>query len=253
MNDLKIDPEYFGKLMQGEALACCLYCGEETPIDPETQLPAVICQDCESRTQANNERIRRAAADKAIADKLQWFLDKIPDSYRETDEAQLSEEQRELLAGWDPLGRHGVTLCGPSQTRKTRTGVLLLRKAFLAGQKIEFHQAGDLRRQVNHLARDGKETRLLNPLAEVPILLIDDFGNNAFTDTTVEFFLSLFERRTNRRLPTIVTLQYPGEELKERMENQRAATAIARRIGSEFGWMLNTSSSMHRITRPRTL
>lgn len=219
----------------------CAYCGE--PAD-------LVCDDCDRAADEKNAKIIASLAAEKESRRTAWFKEQIPDNYREPDDLLTPRWAREMEAAWNVQDRYGVTFQGPSQTHKTRTGIRLLGKAYLAGVKFEFHQAGELRREFNRLARDGKDAEFLKELCAVPVLMIDDLGNQAFTEASEEFFLALLEGRSNRRLKTIVTTQFPSDEFIAKTSNRRIGIAIARRIGPEFNWIVNTAPNPASINPP---
>lgn len=220
-------------VLSGAKRTHCLYCGE--------QGHEMVCDACDEKNMAANETLRIRAISEREGERLGHFSKKIPEEYRMTDEILRPEWSREVVNRWDESGRHGITFIGDSGSFKTRTAVKILEKAFTAGQVIEYHQAGDLRRKINALAREGKDSELLEDLGSVPILAIDDLGNQAWTDASEEFFLALMELRQGHRLKTIVTTQYPGKEFVLKLNSKRIATAIGRRIGLEFNWIVRTN------------
>ena len=218
----------------------CIYCGD--PAD-------MVCDDCEARAQRNNAEIAERLATEAEATRLAQFADKVPEDYLGTDPARLPRWSGEIVNAWNPTDRYGVTLVGPANAGKTRTAVLLLQKAFLRKLPVRFEHAGNLRRFINRMAREGDDHKAIAELAEAPILVIDDIGNQAWTETSEEFYLALLEARTNKRRPTICTTQYPADELIGKASNRRMGTAIARRIGPDYAWIVN--SDLGDITPPR--
>ncbi len=217
----------------------CFYCGD--PAD-------LVCDHCD----AEAERKNRSAIIQEERDRETrrsgWFAEKVPELYRTADDLLVPNWAKEITAAWNIKDRYGVTIQGSSSTWKTRAGVRLLEKAFIAGQQIEFRQAGDLRREINRLAREGNDSAMLRELCQVPVLLIDDIGNQAFTETAEEFMLALFEGRVARNLRTIVTTQFPSDEFLAKFSNRRIGVAISRRIGPEQNWIVNSTTGT--ITAP---
>lgn len=218
----------------------CIYCGE--PAD-------MVCDDCEARAHANNAALAMRHEADAQEARQAAFNQRIPDDYQGTDPDRLPNWSRQIVDLWNPLDRYGVTLVGPAESGKTRTAVLLLQKAFLRKNPVRFEHAGNLRRFINRMARDGDDHKAIAELAAEPFLAIDDIGNNAWTETAEEFYLLLLETRTNKRRPTICTSQFPADEFIGKASNRRVGTAIARRIGPEYAWIVNVETG--HITSPR--
>lgn len=206
----------------------CVYCG-----DPTDEL---VCDHCDSRIRREREAAEQREREQHEAQRESWFWNRMPDHYRETERSRMPQWALDLEAAWNPQDRYGATIHAPSDHHKTRAGILLLRKAYLAGRRVEYHQTGDLRRRVNRLAREGRDADLLETLQAVDVLMLDDFGNQAWTATIEEFWLALLERRAGNR-PTIVTSQFPAADLMQQMTNSRVAMAIARRLGPQYAWI----------------
>lgn len=208
----------------------CIYCGDPAEM---------VCEHCEAEAERRNRELaKKEQADQAQA-RRGWFQDKIPEPYRDPDPARFPGWSVEAVRGFCPGNQRGITLQGPSDTFKTRTGVAMLEKAFVAGHGIDFRHAGDLRREINRAAREASDEALLRSLAKIPCLMIDDFGNQAFTETTEEFFLALLEKRHGVN-QTIITTQYPSEEFIAKASTRRIGVAIARRIGPDFNTIIQT-------------
>jgi hypothetical protein len=225
----------------------CFYCGD--PAD-------MVCPDCEAKIERKNRETIAKETRQRETQRLSWFAGKIPEIYRTGDDLLTPRWSRELTSVWNPQDRAGVTFQGPSNTWKTRGATKLLEKAFLAGRVVDFRQAGDLRREINRLARAGNENQndstMLRELIASPVLLLDDLGNQAFTEAAEEFMLSLIEGRVGKNLPTLVTTQFPSDEFIAKFSNRRIATAIARRIGPEHNWMVNTATGAINQPTPPT-
>lgn len=221
----------------------CVYCGEPAEL---------VCDDCEAAIAKRNQEIERKRRASKEAERSNWFRDKIPENYRDPDPVLIPQWSRKAVEGWEPAGKAGVTIIGPSDTYKTRTGIALLERAYVAGFQVELRQAGDLRREVNRAAREGEDEKLLRELAKIPVLMIDDIGNQAFTETFEEFLLALIERRTGAGLPTIATTQYPGEEFVAKATNRRIGIAIARRLGPDFSTIIRTDKTKPATIQPHT-
>lgn len=226
---------------QGANFSKCVYCGD--PAD-------LVCDHCDAEAERKNRAAISAMEREKETRRAGWFAEKVPELYRTTDDLLVPRWAREIAAAWNPQDRYGITILGASNTWKTRAATRVLEKAFLAGKQIEFRQAGDLRREINRLAREGNDSAMLKELCLTPVLLVDDIGNQAFTETAEEFMLALFEGRTARNLPTLVTTQFPSDEFLSKFSNRRIGTAIARRIGPEHNWIVNTANGS--ITPPTT-
>lgn len=217
----------------------CTYCGEPAEL---------VCDTCEAEIARKNARIQAEQKEARRRRRTEWFNSKIDPAFQIRDELLTPRWALDLADRWDSAGRHGVTFVGPSNTWKTRGGILLLEKAFVAGRRFEIIQAGDLRRTVNQAAKQGNDSAVLADLIEVEILMVDDLGNQAPTETSDEFLLTLFDKRAAKQRPTIITTQYPADEFVARSSTQRIGTSIARRIGPDFNWVVRSADGT--ITPP---
>jgi DNA replication protein DnaC len=119
---------------------------------------------------------------------------------------------------FDPSRGRGLLVHGKSDTCKTRIIWRLLRQLSEAGREWLFVEAIDLLDNI--------------PLAAftVPILVIDDLGNDVLTPAKEVRLLKLLRTRCNWHRPVIITTQFVGESLEKRFVETATAQAIIRRL-----------------------
>jgi DNA replication protein DnaC len=210
----------------------CVYCGE--PAD-------LVCDDCEARNERENakrELMEAAAKERRRA----ADFDERVGAYADTVLARLpSPALRAAVELFNPATSPNQTIIGPSRTGKTRAAVLMIRAAYQAGQTFQIRQAGEMRRDIMALAREGKDGPTFQRLATTQNLLIDDFGNTTVTRSAEEMWLALLEARSIRKRRTFVTSQYEGPELRASFTTAQMADAIMARIGREYATITKTS------------
>jgi len=68
----------------------------------------------------------------------------------------------------------------------------------------------------------------VNCLATVDVLFFDDFGKMKFTERVESELFAVIEKRTANCLPLILTTNFTGETLEERMTLDRGVPLVRR-------------------------
>ena len=123
------------------------------------------------------------------------------------------------VLGWQ-YGPRGLLLAGPTGGGKTRSLWALLRRlACDEGRDFSFWNAQDLAAEITANVRFGvDEARaFIGCLAKVPVLVIDDLGQEATTagqeDRVRSWLFRLFDRRVELGLPLLVSTNATAEQL----------------------------------------
>lgn len=222
----------------------CHHC--QTPVEFDDDLaeyiattfnnPAVSCDPCSERLIIESKQRREA---ERLAARVTMAADFIPHSYRDTREEMISKRHRDALAHAFDSGigavLHGQSGCGKSWTAyrmiSTRISDGIFRDAeALTGSQISrlvLDSFGD------RSSQQDAARALIERVKRVDCLLLDDLDKFRPNSTGVEFLFDLFETRTARSLPIVVTTQATGDVLESLLTDNRQSTApaaIVRRI-----------------------
>lgn len=120
---------------------------------------------------------------------------------------------------FDPETTTGLMLMGPVGTGKTFLVSAILRHLILVrrvrGRFVDFfHLLSDLKRG---FSAGRSESALIDPLASVPVLVIDELGKGreekSKQDWELQVLDQIISRRYNAKLPTLITSNYIPSEL----------------------------------------
>jgi len=134
-----------------------------------------------------------------------------------------------------PESRNGLLFLGPCGVGKTHLAVAILQEILVRkGLPVLFVDLNDLYREIRSSYEPGAgetEYGILAPVAEAPLMLIDELGCVAspWAQDTLHYLVS---RRYNAQLPTLLTSNYPdrakkGEESLEDRIGTRTRSRLA--------------------------
>lgn len=128
-------------------------------------------------------------------------------------------------------GEEGFLLHGKVGTGKTHLLAAIVRRLTLekgiACRFVEFtHLLGDIREQFD---QGRSEAAVLEPLAEVPVLAVDELGKGQNTEWQLSIIDQIISKRYNRDLTTLFTTNYPltGEHRDARGSSRSGMPAKA--------------------------
>ena len=146
--------------------------------------------------QALDWRIRRAGLPEL------WTLESFP--YKK--QPGVNRRQIRALAELDFIPRaENIVLIGPTGTGKTGLASGLLLKALQNGYRGQFIRAQDLFDDMYASLADRSSRKLINQLARLDLLLIDEMGYLNLKPEQSNIFFKLMEERYNRRATLITT------------------------------------------------
>jgi DNA replication protein DnaC len=125
--------------------------------------------------------------------------------------------------------RLNVLMTGPTGVGKSFIAEALGHKACLEGFKVRAYRATRLFEELAVSRGDGRYARLMDQLAKIHLIIIDDWGLSKLGESEQKDFLELLEDRHNRH-STIVASQMPHEHWHELMTNPTLADAILDRL-----------------------
>lgn len=177
--------------------------------------------ECKEITRRNDESMKRW---NAIC----------PPLYRETDierikkDSGITEEKLNIIRNWE-FNPTGIILHGVTGRGKTRLMYMLLKKYHNEGYVIKSKLVNQFAIECITAFTTGEAEEWIKQYYRADILFLDDFGNQKFTDRMEDSLFSIIETRNANMLPTMVTSNYTGETLKEKISGDRA-DAILRRL-----------------------
>jgi DNA replication protein DnaC len=122
-----------------------------------------------------------------------------------------------------------IVFCGETGRGKTGLACGLLLKALENGYRCQFIKAQDLFDEMYASLADRSTRKLLQRLAGLDILLIDEFGYLNLKPEQSNIFFKLIEERY-RRHPTIITTNLGYDEWPNFLGNRPMVEALLRRL-----------------------
>ena len=148
---------------------------------------------------------------------------KCPRLYRHSDWihprlATFSSQVAQVL-GWQ-AGAKGLLVTGPSGRGKTRALWALLRRLMChESRDVAIYRSADFFREMQEQINYGRDesARWVKAMAEVPIIAIDDWGQEAVTSARAEWaqatFFDLLDRRMGEGRPLLITTNLSAREI----------------------------------------
>ena len=122
-----------------------------------------------------------------------------------------------------------IVFIGPTGVGKSGLAIGLLRKALQNGHRGLFVRAQDLFDEMYASLADRSSRKLLNRLARVDVLVIDEMGYLNLRPEQTNIFFKLMEERYRRR-PTIITTNLDYTEWANFLGNKSLVDALLSRL-----------------------
>jgi DNA replication protein DnaC len=155
-----------------------------------------------------------------------WTLESFPFKQQ----PGVSQKQIRNLAELDFIGKaENIVFIGPTAVGKSGLAMGLLMKALQNGHRALFVPAQDLFDEMYASLADRSSRRLLDRLARVDVLAIDELGYLNLKPEQTNIFFKLMEERY-RRKPTIITTNLEYEEWHNFLGNKALVEALLSRL-----------------------
>jgi DNA replication protein DnaC len=165
-------------------------------------------------------RIKRAAMPE------QWTLESFPFKQQ----PGVSQKQIRGFAELDFIAKaENIVFIGPTGVGKSGLASGLLLKALQNGRRGIFIRAQDLFDEMYASLADRSSRRLVNRLASVDVLVIDEMGYLNLKPEQTNIFFKLMEERYRRR-PTVITTNLDYDDWANFLGNKALVTALLSRL-----------------------
>jgi DNA replication protein DnaC len=134
------------------------------------------------------------------------------------------------LAQGEWIGHHlNILVLGPTGAGKSYLACALGEAACRQGLSVRYHRTSRLLHKIMLSHADGSFPKLLNTLARVPLLILDDWLRDTLTASQSRDLLEIVDDRYGRA-STLVATQVPVEDWHARFPDPTLADAILDRL-----------------------
>jgi DNA replication protein len=188
---------------------------------------------CESCTAEHQRTQARIAHQERVADLTREWERICPLIYRDTDVNRLSPTMRKFAETWTSENGRGLAFVGPTGRCKTRVCYMILARYHFDGQRVFGITGAKLAELVQNKFSPDNEIRgasieKLRLIEKIPVLLLDDVGQERITDRTGSEFFSLIEQRTAWKRPSLWTSNLDAGTFKQALGAERGQPTIRR-------------------------
>lgn len=145
--------------------------------------------------------------------RLRVWHARIPQRFHRAGLDDLDGQAGDAIREWaiEPAGRN-LVIVGPVGVGKTHAAIAAARPAAMRGLEVRFAPVVDL---LDQLRPGGVGPPLIDALADVDRLILDDLGSERPTEWTAERMYSVINRRWMEARPTVATSNLAPELLAE--------------------------------------
>jgi len=181
-------------------------------------------------------RYQRRKLDSEYAARISEWAGLCPPAYQDTDEARLNRQWHAEALAWE-YGPKGLTLVGPSRSGKSRTAWCIAKRQHIAGRAVVARTHQQLLTDIargGHAGTGKEALRFIQMLRNADLLLIDDFGKGKLSDIRGDatqaagLFHELIDHRCRNNNPMIITTQWKGSMLIQRLPSDYASGLVER-------------------------
>lgn len=210
----------------------CQECGKEFDA-PTIELCGHHCcfeKFCPTCKPIREEQERDVAAIRQERARLDEFERICPPLYRDTDPLKLpcNPEVTKLVLGW-VYGPKGLVLYGATGRGKTRLAYMLVRRLVLDGRSVSAFDPLSFAHRVGETFGEYQGERFIRDQQRVDVLMLDDLGKAKLTERAEAELFGLVEHRIANLKPLIVTSNFVGDKLSDKLSEDRA-TPLVRRL-----------------------
>ena len=155
-----------------------------------------------------------------------WTLESFPFKKQPS----VSQRQIRTLADLDFVAKaENIVFIGPTGVGKTGLAISLMLKALQNGYRALFVKAQDLFDEMYASLADRSSRKLVNHLARIDVLAVDEMGYLNLRPEQTNIFFKLMEER-HRRRPTIITTNLHYDEWHGFLGNKPLVEALLSRL-----------------------
>ena len=214
------------------------------------------CPDCDATTRAMVAGYRNEAASGAVDLRSQTtprFAQRTFDRFIQDQDNFAAVTAAEAVAA-DPT--RGLGLYGDPGLGKSHLGAAIANACMARGVPARYIGVEELLSRVRATydarPRSGGDTEdaMIRAYAQIPVLVLDDFGKESLSDWTVRMLFSIINRRYEQNLPLVVTSNHTPVELASRLvardADQRTYASMMDRVREMTGTWVAISGRSRR-------
>lgn len=207
----------------------CVACGAEVAYEPRfPEKPDMFkprtCKPCGEK---DADKVRQDENARKVADRKCSWKKLCPTIYQETDASRLPKGPTEEVLAWK-FGRRGMVLHGPTGRGKTRAAFLLMERLHLEGRSVAVFHGNDFAHQCAEKFGDCRGEEWIASLAKEDVVFFDDLGKFKMTERVEAELFGLIEMRVAWARPIVVTANFSGKSLAEKMTDDRGESFVRR-------------------------
>ena len=182
------------------------------------------CNDCLTKEKKVEEEQR--AKQRAYELRKQWDAT-CPPTYHRTDKSKLNQDLLKQVMAWQ-FNERGLVMHGPTGTGKTRMAFMLMQRLHAEGRTVEIFYGNDFAHKCAKKFLNGEGEDWIASVAKKDVVFFDDLGKFKLTERVEAELFGLIEIRTAWLRPMIVTANFNGSELANKMTADRGEPMIRR-------------------------